>query len=63
MDPFEKHDGVKNHDVSMKLGIAWGGQVQDALREHSETLKQFPPKQFGGTLRPGGELSLVKTTM
>lgn len=55
MDPFEKHDGVKNHDVSMKLGIAWGGQVQDALREHSETLKQFPPRQFGGTLRPGGE--------
>lgn len=55
MDPFEKHDGVKNHDVSMKLGIAWGGQVQDALREHSESLSQFPPRQAGGTLRPGGK--------
>jgi len=55
MDPFEKHDGVKNHDISMKLGIAWGGQVQDALREHSESLKQYPPRQEGGTLRPGAE--------
>lgn len=55
MDPFEKHDGQKNNDIAMKLGIAWGGQVQDALREHMESLKQFPPRQTGGTLRPGGE--------
>ncbi|MFN6164722.1 MAG: arylsulfatase [Planctomycetota bacterium] len=53
MDPLEKHDGQKNNDIAMKLGIAWGGQVQDALREHSESLKQFPPRQTGGTLRPG----------
>ncbi len=55
MDPFEKHSGQKNNDIAMKLGIAWGGQVQDALREHTESLKQFPPRQPGGTLRPGGE--------
>lgn len=55
MDPFEKHDGQKNHDIAMKLGIAWGGQVQDALRAHTESLQQFPPRQVGGTLRPGGE--------
>lgn len=34
MDPFEKHDGQNNDDVAMRLGIARGGQVQDALREH-----------------------------
>ena len=55
MDPFEKHDGQVNNDIAMKLGIAWGGQVQDALKEHTESLKQFPPRQAGGTLRPGGE--------
>jgi arylsulfatase len=55
MDPFERHDGQKNNDIAMKLGIAWGGQVQDALRAHMESLKQFPPRQEGGTLKPGGE--------
>lgn len=55
MDPFEKHDDQRNNDIAMKLGIAWGGQVQDALREHMESLKQFPPRQAGGSLRPGGE--------
>jgi arylsulfatase A-like enzyme len=53
MDPFEKHDGQKNNDFAMKLGIAWGGQVQDALREHTESLKKYPPRQVGGSLRPG----------
>ncbi len=38
----------------MLLGVAWGGQVQDALREHAETLKKFPPRQEGGTVRPRG---------
>lgn len=55
MDPFESHDGQKNNDIAMKLGIAWGGQIQDALREHQESLKQFPPRQVGGSLRPGGQ--------
>jgi arylsulfatase len=53
MDPFERHDGQKNNDIAMKLGVAWGGQVQDALAAHFQTLKQFPPRQKGGTLKPG----------
>jgi len=55
MDPIEKHDGQKNNDIAMKLGVAWGGQVQDALAAHMATLKQFPPRQKGGTLKPGAE--------
>jgi arylsulfatase len=55
MDPFEKHDGQKNNDIAMKLGIAWGGQMQDALKAHLETFEKFPPRQKGGSLRPGGE--------
>lgn len=55
MDPFEKQDGQKSNDIAMRLGIAWGGQVQDALRSHTESLKRYPPRQAGGTLRPGGE--------
>jgi hypothetical protein len=34
----------------MRLGIAWGGQVQDLLTEHFKTLAMFPPRQKGGTL-------------
>ena len=55
MDPFEKHDGQINNDISMRLGIAWGGQVQDALAAHMESLTKFPPRQKGGSLRPGGD--------
>ena len=54
MDPFEKHSDQRNNDIAMKLGVAWGGQVQDALAAHLATLKQFPPRQKGGTLTPGG---------
>jgi arylsulfatase len=39
----------------MRLGIAWGGQVQDALAAHMESLTKFPPRQKGGSLRPGGD--------
>jgi arylsulfatase len=53
MDPLEKHDGQKNNDIAQKLGIAWGGQVQDALADHMATLKEFPPRQKGGSLKPG----------
>lgn len=55
MDPFERHDGVKNNDVAMKLGIAWGGQVQDALADHLKTFAEFPKRQEGGTLTPRPE--------
>jgi arylsulfatase len=52
MDPFEKQDGQKSNDFAMKLGVAWGGQVQDALAAHLQTLQDFPPRQKGGTLTP-----------
>jgi len=55
MDPFEKHDGHFSQFTAMKLGIAWGGQVQDALAAHFKTLAEFPPRQKGGTLKPGGK--------
>ena len=52
MDPFEKHDGWKSQEIAMKLGVAWGGQVQDALAAHLKSLQEFPPRQKGGTLTP-----------
>jgi arylsulfatase A-like enzyme len=55
MDPFEKHDGHFSQFTAMKLGIAWGGQVQDALAAHFKTLAEYPPRQKGGTLKPGGQ--------
>lgn len=39
--------------MAMKLGIAWGGQIQDALAAHMKTLAEFPPRQKGGPLTPG----------
>ena len=53
MDPFEKHDTHHSQFTAMRLGIAWGGQVQDALAAHFKTLAEFPPRQKGGTLKPG----------
>lgn len=52
-DPFEKHDQWKSREVAMKLGVAWGGQVQDALGVLYQSLAEFPPRQKGGSLRPG----------
>ncbi len=52
-DPFEKHDQWKSREVAMKLGVAWGGQVQDALGILFKSLAEFPPRQKGGSLRPG----------
>ncbi|HEX5667456.1 MAG TPA: hypothetical protein VFX73_01570, partial [Chitinophagaceae bacterium] len=52
-DPFERQTGWKSREMAMKLGIAWGGQVQDLLGEHAKTLSNFPPRQKGGTLTPG----------
>jgi arylsulfatase A-like enzyme len=50
-DPFEKHDQWKSREVAMRLGVAWGGQVQDAIAAHMKTLAEFPPRQKGGSLR------------
>ena len=55
MDPFEQHGGQKADDMAMQLGVAWGGQVQDAVRAHMKSLKEFPPRQAGGSLRMGGQ--------
>jgi arylsulfatase len=52
-DPFERQTGWKSREIAMKLGIAWGGQVQDLLGAHAKTLTDFPPRQKGGTLTPG----------
>lgn len=54
-DPFEKHLEWKSREVAMKLGVAWGGQVQDILAQHFATFEKFPVRQKGGTLRPGQE--------
>ena len=50
MDPFEQRDGQKSNDLAMKMGIAFGGQVYDLVGAHMDTLKQFPPRQKGGSL-------------
>jgi arylsulfatase len=50
-DPFEKHPGWKSEEVAMRLGVAWGGQVQQLLMQHYGTLQQFPPRQKGASLR------------
>jgi len=54
MDPFEKHSGTKNNDVAMKKAFL-GGFVRDAIAEHTKSLMDFPPRQKGGTLKPGSE--------
>jgi arylsulfatase len=54
MDPFEKHDSHHSQFTAMRLGIAWGGQVQDAIAAHLKSLADFPPRQKGGSLKPGG---------
>ena len=50
MDPFERHGGQKSNDLAMRMGIAFGGQVYDLIGAHLASLKQFPPRQKGGTL-------------
>jgi arylsulfatase len=52
-DPFEKHLEWKSREVAMKLGVAWGGQVQDILARHFATFQKFPVRQEGGSLKPG----------
>lgn len=54
-DPFEKHTEWKSREVAMKLGIAWGGQIQDVIGEHMKTLHEFPPRQKSGTLKMGSD--------
>ncbi len=41
-EPFERHTDWKSREIAMRLGIAWGGQVQDAIASHVESLQKFP---------------------
>jgi arylsulfatase len=50
MDPFERHTDWKSREMAMKLGVAWGGQVQDVISAHMKSLIEFPPRQKGGSL-------------
>jgi len=50
MDPFERHDGHKANELSMRMGVAWGGQVYDLIGSHMRSLQECPPRQKGGTL-------------
>ncbi len=54
MDPFERHDGQKSNDLAMRMGVALGGQIQDAVTAHMATFEACKPRQEGGTLRMGG---------
>ncbi len=55
MDPFERHGGQKSNDLAMKMGVAFGGQIQDAVNAHMATFQECKPRQEGGTLRMGGQ--------
>lgn len=55
MDPFEKHDTHQSQFTANRLGIAWGGQVQDVLAAHFKSLAEYPPRQKGASLKPGSK--------
>jgi arylsulfatase len=50
-DPFERHTEWKTREVAMRMGVAWGGQIQDLLNEHYKSLEDFPPRQKGASLK------------
>jgi arylsulfatase len=52
MDPFEKN--ASDRDANrLALRKAWiGGVFQDLLGQHVMSLREFPPRQVGGSLRP-----------
>ena len=52
MDPFEKN-ATDRDAQQMGLRKAWiGGVFQDILGQHVMSLREFPPRQVGGSLRP-----------
>ncbi len=53
MDPLETHDGRVAEHFAMQMGVAFGGQVQDAMVKHFASLEVCPPRQASGTLRMG----------
>ncbi len=55
MDPFERHGGQKSHELANKMGVAFGGQIQDAVTELMATFQDCKPRQEGGSIRMGGQ--------
>ena len=55
MDPYERHGGQKSHELANKMGVAFGGQIQDAVTELMGTFKECKPRQEGGSIRMGGQ--------
>ncbi|MCE2646597.1 MAG: arylsulfatase [Burkholderiaceae bacterium] len=55
MDPYERHGGQKSNDLANRMGVAFGGQIQDAVNEHMATFQECKPRQPGGSLRMGGQ--------
>jgi len=55
MDPYERHGGQKSNDLANKMGVAFGGQIQDAVTELMTTFKECKPRQEGGSIRMGGQ--------
>jgi arylsulfatase len=51
MDPFEQRDGHRSNLLAMRKAFL-GGRIIDIMAEHQETLRAFPPRQAGGSLRP-----------
>lgn len=51
MDPFEQRDGHRSNLLAMRKAFL-GGVIRDLLAEHQESLRAFPPRQAGGSLRP-----------
>lgn len=51
MDPYEQHDGQKSNDLAMRMGVAFGGMVRDAVQAHMVSFQTCPVRQKGGTLR------------
>lgn len=51
MDPYEQRGGNESNKLALRK--AWiGGQIQDLLTEHMLSLREYPPRQIGGSLRP-----------
>jgi len=51
MDPYEQRGGRESNKLA--LNKAWiGGQIQDLLTEHFMSLREYAPRQMGGSLRP-----------
>ena len=60
MDPFEQHDGQKADDIAMRLGVAWGGQVQDALGSAPEVAAGVPAAAEGRHAAHGGRAVILR---